>query len=48
MILFANLSLLSCTEESLAEATGEPAEHYATDGGGEETDPEEKPPSNGE
>ena len=46
MILFANLSLLSCTEESLAEATGEPGEHYATDGG-DDPDPEEEPPSEG-
>ena len=47
MILFAHLSLLSCTEESLADATGEPAEHYAT-GEGETSDPEDEPPSDGE
>lgn len=46
MILCANLSLLSCTEESLAETMGEPDEFYATDGSTSE--PEEEPPANGD
>lgn len=48
MILFVNVSLISCTEESLAEVTMEPEENYATGNEGEDPDPEEEPPNTGE
>lgn len=47
MILFLNISLISCTEEDLAEVTMEPEAHYATGDDGEEPDPEEEPPNTG-
>ena len=40
-------SLLSWTEESLTEATGESADQYASGDGNEKPDPEEEPPSGG-
>lgn len=48
MILLFNVSLISCTEESLSEVIMEPEESYATGNEGEEPAPEEEPPNTGD
>lgn len=45
--LLANISLISCTSESIADVMGTPDEQFATDGESESTDPEEEPPTGG-
>lgn len=47
MVLLVNLSLFSCTAESIADIMATPDEQFATGGEGEKTDPEEEPPTGG-
>lgn len=44
VLLIANLSLISCTAESLDEATETAEEVFATDGEEQKPDPGEEPP----
>ena len=48
LILISNLSIISCTEQSLAEATDELQRNYATEGEEDTVPPAEEPPSDGE
>lgn len=47
LLLISNLSIISCTEQSLAEATDEPQKHFATEGEEDPNDPEVEPPGDG-
>lgn len=44
LVLLGNLALISCTEESLADATEDVPGHFADGGDEEYIDPEEEPP----
>lgn len=46
LAVLANLSLISCTEENLADIINPGNDIYATDGEKEHIDPEEEPPGN--
>ncbi|WP_300436617.1 hypothetical protein [Christiangramia sp.] len=43
LIIVSNLSIISCTEESLADVVDNPQDHYANDGDEDKTDPEVDP-----
>jgi hypothetical protein len=47
LLFISNLSFISCTEESLAEAMDESPNQYATEGEEDPNPPSEEPPSNG-
>ncbi|CAL67575.1 hypothetical protein [Christiangramia forsetii] len=47
LLLISNLSIISCTEQSLGEATDEPQRQYASEGEEDPNPPSEEPPSNG-
>ncbi len=47
LILISNLSITSCTEQSLAESTDEPQKQYATEGEEDPNETVENPPSGG-
>lgn len=44
LLLISNFSIISCTEQSLAEATNEPQREYATEGEEDPNDPSNEPP----
>lgn len=46
LLIISNLSIISCTEQSLAEATDEPQRQYATEGEEDPNPPAEEPPGN--
>lgn len=48
LLFILNLSFISCTEESLAEAMDEPLRNYATEGEEDLPPSEEEPPGEGE
>lgn len=44
LLLISNYSIISCTEQSLAEATDEPQRKYATEGEEDPNEPSNEPP----
>jgi len=47
LFLISNLSIISCTKESLADATNAPQKEYATEGEEDPNDPSHEPPGDG-
>jgi len=43
LLLISNLSIISCTEQSLADAVDKPQDHYANDGEEDKPNPDDKP-----
>lgn len=43
LLLISNYSIISCTEESLADADNDPQDYYASDGENDNSNPKEDP-----